>query len=98
MGRNLILRQLCFSLLDSQKKLQKLNNNLEDKLLTVVGYSAPYLNSSSDCSKLGHCTGFYKSNRGPVPTGEFPCLQFHCFRIIRTKNMMFCVANILNGS
>src|SRR6218665_672028 len=96
MGRNLILRQLCFSLLDSQKKLQKLNNNLEDKLLTVVGYSAPYLNSSSDCSKLGHCTGFYKSklghctgfyksNRGPVPTGEFPCLQFHCFCIILTK-------------
>jgi len=40
---------------------------------------------SSDCSKLGHCTGFYESNFGPVPTGEFPSLQFHCFRIIRTK-------------
>src|SRR6218665_3906716 len=33
--------------------------------------------SSSDCSKLGRCTGFYKSNRRPVPTWEFPSLKFH---------------------
>jgi len=54
--------------------------------------------SSSDCSKLRHCTGFYKSNRGPVPTGEFSSLQFHCFRIIRTKSMTSSVENFLNRS
>src|SRR6218665_2103346 len=44
--------------------------------------------SSSDCSKMGHYTGSHKSNRGPVSTGEFSSLQFHCFRIIRTTIMM----------
>ena len=46
--------------------------------------------SSSDCSKLGHYTCSYKSNRGPVSTGEFSSLQLHCFRIIRTK--IWCLA------
>src|SRR6218665_2539554 len=53
--------------------------------------------SSSDCSKLGHYTGSYKSNQGPVPTGKFFSFQFHCFRIIR-KNMMSSVENFLNRS
>src|SRR6218665_1279459 len=56
--------------------------------------------SSSDCSKLGHCTSFfYKINRGSVPAGEFSSLQFHCFRIIRTKIIiMSSVENFLNRS
>ena len=48
--------------------------------------------NSSDFAKLGHSTGFCKSNRGPVPTGEVFSFQFHCVRIIQ-KNMMFSVEN-----
>ena len=36
-------------------------------------------------SKLGHYTGFCKSNRGPVSTGVVSSLQFHGFHIIRKK-------------
>ena len=65
--------------------------------LSLYVFICLVIHSSSDC-KLEHCTGVYKSNRGPVPTGEFPSLQFHCFRIYSNKNMMSSVESILNRS
>src|SRR6218665_4074898 len=57
--------------------------------------------SRPKCSKLGHYTGFCKSNREPVQTGVVSSLQFLCFFIIRTKicmvnkNMLPSVENFL---
>ena len=47
----------------------------------------PSKRNSSTCNycKLRHYTGFCKSNRGPVSTGMVSSVQFHCFRITRTK-------------
>jgi len=64
----------------------------------MASHGHTFNDCSSKCSKLGHYTGFCKSNRGPVPAGEVSSLPFPLFSHYSNKNMMYSVGIYLNRS